>query len=276
MALPLSPRLLRRGLELFAVISLLGVVGLLLYGDNFHAFWSALLSLRLHWLIVGLALASMDWFGGGTRLWVMARHVHPGVRWKDMVISGGVSAWGAYLTPFQSGARPMMMWTMTRVGVTLPEAMTSAFMTIAATIAFFAISGPLALVFGAGQSLAQHNVVLNITLYDLFRTSLKVFVVLGVVMLATMAFPRHARDLVQWLAGPIRGRDRARAPRLAKLRAGIDRAHDCMVVFRSPRGWLSLLWAVLLSAPSHANKLLAGYGAMRDLGLPAKFLVTLL
>src|SRR2546430_16937076 len=124
MALPLSPRLLRRGLELFAVISLSGVVGLLLYGDNFHAFWSALLSLRLHWLIVGLALASMDWFGGGTRLWVMARHVHPGVRWKDMVISGGMCAWGAYLMPFQVGAGPMMLRPMTRVGARVATAVT--------------------------------------------------------------------------------------------------------------------------------------------------------
>ena len=62
----------------------------------------------------------MDWFGGGTRLWVVARHVHPGVRWRDMVFAGGMSAWGAYLTPFQTGAGPMMMWAMSRAGVRLP------------------------------------------------------------------------------------------------------------------------------------------------------------
>src|SRR5438309_4219649 len=49
-----------------------------------------------------------------------------------------------------------------------------------------------------------------------------------------------------------------------------------MVVFRSPRGWLSLLWAVLLSAPSHANKLLAGYVALRTLGLHTNFVDILL
>src|SRR2546425_11109012 len=105
MALALTPRLLRRGLELFAVISLLGVGGLLLYGDNFHAFWSALLSLRLPWIAVGLALASMDWFGGGTRLWVMARHVHPGVRWRGMVVSGWGGARGGGRRPFHAAAR---------------------------------------------------------------------------------------------------------------------------------------------------------------------------
>src|SRR5881397_3858330 len=167
MALALTPRLLRRGLELFAVISLMGVVVVLVvFGENLQAFLSALVHLRWRWLLVGVGLASMDWVGGGTRLWVVARHVHPGVRWRDMVISGGMSAWAAYLTPFQTGAGPMMMWTMRRAGVRLPEAMTSTFMTFVATVIFFAIAGPLAIMLGAGRSLAQHGVVLGITLYD--------------------------------------------------------------------------------------------------------------
>jgi len=51
----------------------------------------------------------------------VARHVHPGVRWRDMIVSGGMSAWGAYLTPFQTGAGPMMMWTMRRAGSACPR-----------------------------------------------------------------------------------------------------------------------------------------------------------
>src|SRR5690349_18047023 len=60
------------------------------------------------------------------------------------------------------------------------------------------------------------------------------------------------------------------------LRAGIDRAHECLVAFGSPRGWLALLWAVLLSGPSHANKLLAGYVALRTLALHTNFVDILL
>ena len=52
---------------------------------------------------------------------------------------------------------------------------------------------------------------------------------------------------------------------------GIDQAHASLVQFNTPRGWLALLWATLLSGPSHANKLLAGYVAMRTLGLQAHF-----
>src|SRR5437868_15399520 len=150
MALALTPRLLRRGLALFAAISFLGVVVRVVFvGQDPAGFLAALTHLRGGWLLVGLALASMDWFGGGTRLWVVARHVHPGVRWRDMVIAGGMSAWAAYLTPFQTGAGPTMMWSMGRAGVRFPEAMTSTFMTFVATVAFFALAGPLAIYLGA-------------------------------------------------------------------------------------------------------------------------------
>lgn len=277
MPLALTPRLLRRGLELFAVISLAGVVVVLVaYGENLQAFFTALANLRWGWIVVGLGLASMDWIGGGVRLWVVARHVHPGVGLRDMVIAGGMSAWAGYLTPFQSGAGPTMMWAMRRAGVRLPEAVTSTFMTFVATVAFFALAGPLAIYLGAGKSLAGHNVVLGITYYDLFRTSLTIFGILGVLMLLAMAFPVWLRDGVHWLATRFERRSARVAARIEHLRAGIDRAHECLVAFGSPRGWLALFWAVLLSGPSHANKLLAGYVTLRALGLVPNFVDILL
>src|SRR5438034_4807590 len=107
MALALTPRLFRRGLELFAVISLIGVVVVLVvFGENLQTFLSALAHLHWRWLLVGLGLASMDWIGGGSRLWVVARHVHPGVRPRDLMVAGGMSAWAPYLTPSKTGARP--------------------------------------------------------------------------------------------------------------------------------------------------------------------------
>src|SRR3989442_14250881 len=91
MALALTPRLLRRGLELFAVISLIGVgVVLVFFGENLETFVSTLGHLRWGWLVLGLGLASMDWVGGGTPLWGVARPVHPGMRRRALVVAGGV------------------------------------------------------------------------------------------------------------------------------------------------------------------------------------------
>jgi hypothetical protein len=276
MALALTPRLLRRGLELFAVISL-GAVALLFayylirFGDRVDVFLSPFLRLHWGWIAVGLVLASMDWVGGGLRLWVCTRHVHPGARLRDMILAGGFGAWAAYLTPFQSGSAPMSTWVMKRAGVPVPEAVTSIFVTFIATVGFFAIAGPIAVWLGAGKSLAQHGLVLGITLYDLFKTSLTIFGVIGLLMLAAVIFPGVVKRLLQRLAARIARRSPRAAERMERLSGGVDRAHDCLVAFGSPKGLLTLLLAIIISAPSHANKLLAGYVTLRVLGIPADF-----
>src|SRR5258705_11242737 len=109
MALALTPRLLRRCLELFAGISLAGVAILFSYylirfGDRFDVFLTPFLSLHWGWMVVGLALASMDWIAGGLRLWVCARHVHPTARLRDMIRPGGMGRREPCQHPFQSRA----------------------------------------------------------------------------------------------------------------------------------------------------------------------------
>ena len=223
----------------------------------------------------GLGLASMDWLGGGFRLWIVARHIHPNPPLKGMVLAGGMSAWAAYLTPLQSGAGPMMMYTMRRFGVSLPVAVTSTLMTFIATVAFFAIAGPMAVVFGAGKSLGDKGNVLGLSLYDLFLGSLGIFGVLGVLLVFVVFFPQLVRDLIHWIAQKFRRRQRL-AARMEKLILGLDEAHRSVVAFNTPRGWLALFWATLISGPSHANKLLAGYVALRAVGIEANFVDILL
>ncbi|MEX2156861.1 MAG: lysylphosphatidylglycerol synthase transmembrane domain-containing protein [Gemmatimonadales bacterium] len=276
MALALTPRLLRRGLELFAGISVAAVVIIFAYylirfGDRIDVLIAPLLRLHWGWLLVGLVLASMDWFGGGLRLWVCARHVHPGVRLKDMVLAGGLGAWGGYLTPFQSGSAALSIWTLRRAGLPMPEAVTSVFITFVATVAFLVIAGPLAVWLGAGRSLSEHGLLLGITLYDLFKTSLTLFGIIGALMLAAMVFPGAIKRLIQRVAARISRKNPRAAARMESLSGGVDRAHACMVAFASPKGLLTVFWAILISAPAHSNKLLAGYVTLRTLGIPANF-----
>ncbi|MBA2627643.1 MAG: flippase-like domain-containing protein [Gemmatimonadales bacterium] len=276
MAKLLTPKLVLRGFEIFAAASVVGFAITLIYGNNLPAFLSALSRLHWGWLLAGLALASMDWIGGGLRLWVVAREVYPDPPVGGMILAGGMSAWAAYVTPLQSGAGPMMMYTMRRYGVPLPVAATSTLMTFIATVAFFAIAGPLAIVFGAGKSLGTRGNVLGLSLYDLFLGSLGVFAGLGVLLVVVIIFPRLVRDLIQKLAERIGRRSSRFALRLEKLSVGLDEAHRSVVAFNTLRGWLALFWAILLSGPSHANKLLAGYVTLRVLGIEVPFVDVLL
>jgi glycosyltransferase 2 family protein len=276
MASVLSPRILFRGFAIFVGISVLGYVGVLFYGDNLPAFIDALGRIHWIWILVGLGLASMDWFGGGVRNWVLVRHVHPDAPIGGMILSGGMGAWAGYLTPLNSGAGPMMIYAMRRAGVPLPLAVTATLMSFIATVLFFAIAGPLAILLGAGRSLGHHGNVLGLTLYDLFLGSLGVFVGIGVVLVIVILFPGLAQGWLHRLAERLSRRSRRVAERIERIQAGIDEAHHSVLAFNSPRGWLALLWATILSGPSHANKLLAGYVALRAVGIHAQFVDVLL
>ncbi len=276
MARVLSPKLLVRGFQIFVLISLIGYIAVLIYGNNIPAFLESLTRIHWVWIAVGLGLASMDWFGGGLRLWVIARVLHPNPPLKGMVLAGGMGAWAAYVTPMQSGAAPLTIYTMRRHGVPVPVAMAATLMSFIATVAFFAIAGPVAIFFGAGKSLGQKGNVLGLSLYDLFLGSLGIFAGLGVLMVIIIFFPRIFRDLIHRLAVFAGRRSRRVANKLAQLQMGIDSAHESVEKFNTPRGWLALLWATIISGPSHANKLLAGYVALRAVGIEAQFVDVLL
>ena len=272
----LTPARLRQGFVLFLLISLIAYGAVLYYGNDTAGFVASLSRLRWRWVVVGAALASMDWFGGGMRLWVLARVVHPKPPIKGMIIAGGMGAWGSYITPFQAGASPMMIYAMKRVGIPVPTAMTITLMSFIATVAFFAIAGPTALVLGAGRSLAAHGHFLGLSLLDLFKTSMGIFVVIGVLLLLVMVAPKLVSAAVHRLATALGRRSERVAARLDHLRGGIDQAHASMTRFNSPRGWFALLLATILSGPSHANKLLAGYVALRAIGIHVEFVDVLL
>jgi hypothetical protein len=187
-----------------------------------------------------------------------------------------MGAWAGMLTPLNSAAGPMTMYTLRRYGIPLPVAVTSTFISFVSTVVFFAIAGPLALAFGAGQGLGQRGNVLGLSLYDLFLGSITIVGGIAVLMGFVIFAPRLVRDLIHWVAEAIGRRSRRVAARLERLRQGIDETHASVVAFNSPRGWLAIFWSTLLSAVSHANKLLAGYVALRALGIQANFVDILL
>jgi uncharacterized protein (TIRG00374 family) len=278
MANNLARRLLRRGLELFALISVLGFGAMLLYGNNLQQFLQTMVSLKWGWLLAGVLLASHDWWGGGLRAWVMARHVYPKAPLKGCVLAGGMATWAAYLTPSQTGAGPMLIYTMNRSGIPLPEAMIAALMTFVATVLFFTVAGPLAVFLGAGQSLAQHGVLGQaVTLNDLFRLSLGGFIGVGFVILLLISFPGLARRIARRLVSRLKRRGSEKlASRVVHLEDGIDRAHGALKAFTRGRGWIALAIGVVLTGAAQANRLLAGYVVLRMLDIHAPFVDVLL
>src|ERR1041384_6201060 len=99
MARLLTPRGLRRGLEIFVLASLLGFGAVLFSSNNAGAFLAAIPHLKWPWLLVGLALASLDWLGGGLRLWGLARPDSPATPFLGPGLAGGVGGRAQSLGP---------------------------------------------------------------------------------------------------------------------------------------------------------------------------------
>ncbi|HYQ84186.1 MAG TPA: hypothetical protein VEP28_09310, partial [Rubrobacter sp.] len=85
----LTPKLLLRGFEIFVLASLVGWGITLLYGNDLPAFLAGLRRVEWIWVLAGLVLASLDWIGGGLRLWVVARHIFPKPPLKGVILAGG-------------------------------------------------------------------------------------------------------------------------------------------------------------------------------------------
>ena len=276
MANILSPKVLRRGLEFSLLASLLGFAAVLFYRGNYKDFFGSLTHIRPHWLLVGAAVSSMDWIGGGLRHWVISRHVWPQASLKAMIVAGGMGAWAGYLTPVHAGASPMMVYTMRRFGVPVPIGMSTVFMSFVTTVAFFAIAGPLAVFLGAGKSLGDVNAILGLSLYDLFVGTLTLFGGLGVLILLLVLFPKLARDFFHKLAELI-GRRSARVnAKLEVFRTGIDQMHQSFTAYLSLRGLLALAIGVVLTGLAYAPRLLSGYVVLRAIGIQAQFIDVLL
>ena len=277
MATGVAPKLLRRGLELFALISVVGFVGMMLYGNNLDGFLRAMFSLRWQWVLIGVCLASMDWFGGGLRLFVFARHINPDASLKGCILAGGLTAWAGYVTPAQSGSGPMLIYTLKRYGLPLPQAMITALMALIATVLFFSAAGPTAVFLGAGRSLGEHGVIGGVSLNDLFRASLGGFITIGLVMLLFIVFPGVPRGIARRLVAFFERRGNEKlATRVEAISEGIDRAHESLVAFFHVRGWLALGGGVVLTGLAFSNRLLAGYVVLRMLGIHAPFVDVLL
>jgi uncharacterized protein (TIRG00374 family) len=227
-------------------------------------------------LLVGAAVSSMDWIGGGLRHYVISRHVWPQASLKTMIVAGGMGAWAGYLTPVHAGASPMMVYTMRRYGVPIPVGMSTVFMSFVTTVAFFAVAGPLAVFMGAGKSLGDVKALLGLSLYDLFVGTLTLFGGLGALILLLVLFPRLARDFFHKLA-ELLGRRSARVnAKLEVFREGIDQMHSSFTAYLSLRGLLALATGVVLTALAYAPRLLSGYVALRAIGIHAQFIDVLL
>ncbi|HKK08457.1 MAG TPA: lysylphosphatidylglycerol synthase domain-containing protein, partial [Gemmatimonadota bacterium] len=194
---PVPRAALRWGITGFVVASLVGFGVLFFVSEDLGASLSAFKQFDLRWGLVCLGLASMDWFGGGVRIWVLLWPLDIEVSyWRCVEISGATAAL-AYLTPSGAGGGPAHLYGLVRDGVSVGRAAASNFASFLVNITFLSSAGLLAWYFGASSTIEDLRIpVAHISAARMFEWTATGFAVIVAVIIIFAINPRPLRGWV--------------------------------------------------------------------------------
>lgn len=257
-----SPRIISWGLFVFVAGSVVGFAALFLITQDLSGSLAGFRRFSMAWALPCLAFASMDWFGGGLRLWLLLQPLDLDVSYAECVRISGATAGLAYLTPSGAGGAPAQLYGLVRQDVSVGRAAASNFASFLVNVTFLTLAGLAAWFLGAADSLADTRLPLNLSAQDLFQWTVTTFAVVTAVILWFGINPRPARAALLKLFG--------QGERIRTLLRWIHELHGSILVYaRSGKIWLTL--AVLSGVLHFGGRFLLGWGVLRGFGIEAGF-----
>ncbi len=120
---PIRPRHLAVGSILFVLFTAAGITLLMWPGSGHERRLVDILRSARPWPLVAAAAFGLSELAlGGTRLWLLARHVRPEFRWWDGMRAQLYNVFAAGLTPMQAGGGPAQFFMLRRAGLSTPRA----------------------------------------------------------------------------------------------------------------------------------------------------------
>ncbi|MFQ5690632.1 MAG: YbhN family protein [Gemmatimonadota bacterium] len=254
---PLSLRRLGSGAGLFLLLTLGGTSFVALRAGNSKADLWALLRTAHPWpLALAVLLALLEIGLAASRLWVAARHVHPGFRWRQGLQAQLYNLVGSGLTPLQAGGAPAQYYMLRRAG--LDGSRTVAVL----TATWVGVMGGL-LAFGvlSGFYLVRDSEVISVA--GTFRGMLITLLVLTGGAALFLLSPRRLERLL--LTGPRRDIPRARR-RAVRAVARYRRAIGSFMSAGGRRAWAANAGLSTLMLLARG---LAGVAVLHALGVNA-------
>lgn len=259
----LPPGAVRAGVTVFLVATVLGFGALFLITRDLGGSVAAFRHFDLRWALPALALASMDWFGSGVRIWLLTRPLRIRLPFARCMQIGGVSAALAYLTPSGTGGGPALLYGLVRSGVSLGRTVATNFASVIVNLTFLSLAGFAAWFFGAAGAIEDIRLpVADISAATLFEWSALGFAGVGLVVILLAAAPRLPRLLLLRLFGPS-----ARVRRALKV---LQELHGSLVIY-ARKGKLALLLAVLSNVLQFGSRFVLGWVILRGFGVDAGF-----
>jgi uncharacterized protein (TIRG00374 family) len=253
----------RAGITVFVVATILGFTALFLVTQDLSGSLSGFRHFDLRWAIPALALASMDFFGSGVRIWLLTRPLGIRLPYLRCAQIGGVSAALAYLTPSGTGGGPALLYGLVRSGVSLGRTVATNFASVIVNLTFLSLAGFGAWFFGASEAIEHIRLpVANISAATLFEWSALGFAGVGAVVLLFAAAPRLPRLLLLKIFG--------RSTRIRRVLKVLQELHGSLVIY-ARKGKLALFLAVLSNVLQFGARFTLGWVVLRGFGVQAEF-----
>jgi glycosyltransferase 2 family protein len=268
MSYQISRKRIRRGLQIFTIVSLGSVVIIFLFTHS-HMSMDAFRRIEPLWLLCALPFIALDWVGGGYRLYLFSRVFHPGIRFKTCVKANLANYFLGSITPSQTGGGPAQVYMLYVGGMPAVEATSASLMAFFSTTFFLMIAG--AGIFAFRGSMPFSGGYLG----HLFSAGMLFFLAIAVLLAVALAFPGFYRELsriIVRIVSRVRKKDYLRAGSMAhRAIDAIDRCHRQLIHYARRHAHIFLA-GIVVSAVCFFAKFAVAYLIVRSLGIEASFI----
>jgi hypothetical protein len=255
----------RRGFRVFIVLTAIGLV-FVLYRSSFTASIRHLQSFQWPFLLLATAMMVFDWFAAGTRIYVFASKLQPGVSYRGCVRAGLANIFLGGVTPSQTGGGPGQIYVLYKEGMPVFDAMVVSFLGSFLCTALFLPTC------GIAVTLLFDPVSVDFRLQYLVKgTSIALGLIVVVAVIGLIdpgAVQRGTRRVIGWFP-PLR-RWLERKGVVDTMMDLVERYHHMMKYFVA-RGKLTFITGFALTAMIYFNKFIIAWVVLRGLGIAADF-----
>jgi glycosyltransferase 2 family protein len=258
-ALRIPPGALRWGATVFVLATIAGFTALFLITRDVSGSLTGFRQFDPVWILPCLLLSSLDWFGGGLRIWLLARPLQLRLPYRRCVQISGATAAMASLTPSGTGGGPAQLYGLMRNGVPLGRAVAMNFASVLVNLTFLSLAGFGAWFFGAASALEDIRLpVANLSAARLFEWSALGFAVIATVVILLAASPRAPRAIVVRTFGSSR--------KVRKWLRHLQELHGSIIIY-ARKGKLALLFSTMSGVFQFGGRFLLGWAVLRGFGI---------
>jgi uncharacterized protein (TIRG00374 family) len=264
----LDRRSIKRGIGFFLFITVASLTIIFFWKKppDFTVLWK---SMKPIYLIPTALIATLDWLGGGVRLFIFARKINPKITVWSCVEANLANIFMGAVTPAQTGGGPSQIYVLCKQGLRIPQAFTVTLMTFIATVLYFVFIIPAA--FALGHLLTKLPPLQSINYFLKFSAGF--CVIFLIVLFITLSKPKILRKIIALIFKLIRFRKvKSKSNQFLE---GYDESHELLTQFLFDEK-KSVFYEFLITIVMFFSAYIPAYWIIRSLGVDADFIQLML